>query len=90
MLHVVDVAVTLARPPREDRWSRIVLDADCPGEAEIDALNWACRHPGVVMAVQSVYQGLSVNQPDPREVAALVAELRAAVARLRLRKGVNP
>lgn len=82
-LFVVDVAVALARPPREDRWHRYVIDAPTPLDAEVDALHWANRHPDVVMPVRSRLAGRLESLPSPREVAALTARLRAAAATAR-------
>lgn len=82
-LWVVDVAVALTRPPREDRWHRIVLAAPDPHIAEVDALHWASRHHDVVMPVRSAVAGRLDCLPDPVAVAALTARLRAAVDTLR-------
>jgi len=59
----VDVAVALSRPPREDRWSRVMVDVPVASdgsdlhsreiEAEVLAIHMASSRPGVVMAVRS-------------------------------------
>jgi hypothetical protein len=50
----VEVGVALARPPREDRRSYFVLEAESGAEAELLAQQWAGSRPGVVMPVASV------------------------------------
>ena len=82
-LFVVDVAVALARPPREDRWHRYVLPAPGPTAAELEALQWAARHRDVVMPVRSRVAGRLDTLPAPAAVAELTARLRTAVATLR-------
>lgn len=41
MIYVVDVAVALERPPREDRWRRYVVEAASALDAELLACQWA-------------------------------------------------
>lgn len=78
-MFVVDVAVALRRPPREDRWSRIVLDAPTHTAAMVHATHWAARRKGVVMPV-TCHAALLDATPDPADVDTLTARLRAAAA----------
>lgn len=53
MLVVVEVAVALSRPPREDEWRKYIVEAPTPNEGEQLAQRMAAASPGVVMPVRS-------------------------------------